>query len=204
MHIHDDEIVVETGKLKILLKVWKKHIFPGGLYITWALLSCLILLIRILSLYVDILKIHWLPFSSLIFPGVTGLSFSVTMLNATRNLFDIKDLVAMFTFTDPDDSDICDKGDILYRTLVPYITASFLWLVISVVAFVSSLVEVDISNITWINITLINIIKEILYSLYYSIVIAGLLNLWYLISTHLEDISIKVELELNKKKEKQQ
>lgn len=195
MPIHDDEIVVETGKLKILLKVWNKHIFPRGLYITWALLSGLILFIRLLSLRVDILKIHWLPFSSLIFPGVTGLSFSVTMLNATRNLFDIKDLVAMFTFTDPDDSDICDKGDVLYRTLAPYITASFLWLVISVVAFVSSLVEVDISKIT--NITWINIVKEILYSLYYSIVIAGLLNLWYLISTHLEDISRKVELELN-------
>ncbi len=190
MSEQSDEIRVEINQYKILKKVWKKHIFPMWLIVAWLLISLIIFLLRYSSFCVDFVHIQWLPFSSFIFPGVTGLSFSVTMLNATRNLFDINDLVAMFNFVDLDDSDINEKGDILYRTLAPYITASFLWLIISLIAFISSLVNVDFPNI----------IKEILYSIFYSMVIAGLLNLWYLVSVHLKDIFVKVELKINETK----
>ena len=178
---------VEISKYKILQKVWKKHIFPTWLYVTWGIISFTILILRISSYYVDFIHIQWLQFTSFIFPGVTGLSFSVTMLNATRNLFDINDLVAMFNFVDPNDSDINEKGDVLYRTLAPYITASFLWLIISIVAFVSSLISIDFPVV----------INEVLYALFSSLVIAGILNLWYLVSVHLDDISVKVSNELD-------
>ncbi|HEL1907486.1 TPA: hypothetical protein TX976_001455 [Streptococcus suis] len=182
----DPKSNVEKNQYKILRKVWKKHIFPTWLYVVWGLISITILLLRILSYYTDYVHIQWIGFTSFIFPGVTGLSFSVTMLNATRNLFDIKDLAAMFNYSNPSDSDINEKGDVLFRTLAPYITASFLWLAISIIAFVSSLISIDFPII----------LKEILYALFNSIVIAGLLNLWYLVSVHLADISVKVEIEL--------
>ncbi|HEP1547021.1 Uncharacterised protein [Streptococcus pyogenes] len=184
----DPKNAVEISKCKILQKVWKKHIFPTWLLVTWIIISFIILLLRISSYYCNHIHVQWLQFSNFIFPGVTGLSFSVTMLNATRNLFDLKDLVSMFNFFDPTDNDISEKGDILYRTLAPYITASFLWLVISIVAFVSSLINIDFPII----------INEILYALFNSLVVAGLLNLWYLVSVHLDDISIKVNTELEK------
>lgn len=200
MSIKNDEITVETGIIKILCKVWKKHIFPNGFYITWFMLSSLILLLSILSVHFDFIKISWLPFSSFIFPGVTGLSFSITMLSATRNLFSIEDLAAMFNFFDPEDNDISEKGDVFYRTLAPYITASLLWLLISMIALIGSIIDLDISKIS--GIPYLNIIQMVVLSFYYSMVIAGLLNLWYLISVHLEDVSIKVELELNGKRRK--
>ena len=189
----DPKSIVEISQYKILQKVWRKQIFPTWLYVIWGLISFVILLLRISSYYTEYIHVQWLGFSNFIFPGVTGLSFSVTMLNATRNLVDIKDLVAMFNFFDPNDSDINEKGDVLYRTLAPYITASFLWLVISIISFVSSLISIDFPVI----------LNEILYALFNSLVIAGLLNLWYLVSVHLADISVKVETELEKG-EKQQ
>lgn len=169
----------------------EENIFPNSLLVTWCLITGLIILLRVLSFCFDFIHLQWISFSIFIFPGVTGLSFSVTMLNATRNLFTIDELVAMFKYTDPEDKDINEEGDVLYRTLAPYIIASILWLVISMISFASSLITVEINVV----------IKEILYAIFNGIVVAGFLNLWYLISVHIEDISVKVEIELNKKKE---
>ncbi|HHT7650932.1 TPA: hypothetical protein ACT2EW_001625 [Streptococcus suis] len=137
----------------------------------------------------DYIHIQWIPLSSFIFPGVTGLSFSVTMLNATRSLFDTEALIAMFTYVDDKNKDATEEGDIFYRTLAPYITASILWLLISLIALISSLINIDMPVI----------IKELLYIIFIGIVVAGFLNLWYLISVHLKDISMKVGVELDKK-----
>ena len=122
---------------------------------------------------------------------MTGLSFAVTMLSATRNLFSTEDLVAMFNYCDSKDKDTLQKGDLFYRTIAPYITASFLWLVISIFALISSLIDISFPFI----------VKEILNLFFYSLVIAGLLNLWFLVTIHLDDISIKVNDELDKLEE---
>ncbi len=182
---------IETNQFKILKKVWKKQIFSKGLLITWVIITGVIALLRCVSYfkYANYIHIQWIPFSSFIFPGVTGLSFSITMLNATRNLFDTEELMAMFTYVDDENKDATEEGDIFYRTLAPYITASILWLLISLIAFISSLINIDMPVI----------IKELLYIIFIGIVVAGFLNLWYLISVHLKDISIKVGVELDKK-----
>ncbi|MBS6319329.1 MAG: hypothetical protein KH426_07140 [Streptococcus salivarius] len=191
-----DEVRIELNKFKIIHRVWNKNIFPKWLFILWGVLSVIILILRISDQNIDFINIKWLSFSSIIFPGVTGLSFSVTMLNATRNLFNTDDLVKMYQYVDPEDADNSEEGNLLYRTLAPYITAAFLWLIISLIALIGSLFEIDISKLP--HNTLVNFIKELLYSLYYSMIVAGLLNLWYLISIHLDDISMKVENKLNK------
>ena len=97
----------------------------------------------------------------------------------------------MFNYCDSKDKDMQQKGDLFYRTITPYITASFLWLVISIIALISSLIDI----------TFPFIVKEILNLIFYSLVIAGFLNLWFLITVHLDDISIKVNDELDKLEE---
>lgn len=186
---------IETNQFKIIKKVWKKQIFSKGLLITWGIITGVIALLRFFSYIKNVGYIHiqWIPLSSFIFPGVTGLSFSITMLNATRNLFDTEELMAIFTYVDDGDKDATEEGDVFYRTLAPYITASILWLSISLIAFISSLINIDMPVI----------IKELLYIIFIGIVVAGFLNLWYLISVHLQDISIKVGVELDKRGNKQ-
>lgn len=186
---------VEINKIKIVKKVWKKNIFPKKLLWTWIILSLILFLTRLLAIICGqcsgFIKIQPLQFSSFIFPGVTGLSFSITLLNATRNLYKTSDLVAMFNYVSDEnkDKDNTEKGDLFYRTLAPYITASFLWLVISILAFISSLIDINIDVY----------LKEVLFGIFASLVIAGLLNLWFLIGTHLSDIAAKVEIELSEK-----
>lgn len=182
---------VEINKFKIVSRVWKKQIFPKWLICSWVLISISIFILRLLSQNFSFIQIQWISFSSFIFPGVTGLSFAVTMLNATRNLFSTEDLVAMFNYCDSKDKDTLQKGDLFYRTITPYITASFLWLVISIFALISSLIDISFPFI----------VKEILNLFFYSLVIAGLLNLWFLVTVHLDDISIKVNDELDKLEE---
>ena len=173
---------VETNQMKIFKEVCNT-IFPRYLFLVWFFLSVLIFCLRVLAYFIPGLNLNIIPMSVFIFPGVTGLSFTITLLNATRNIFETKDLADIFSYTDSDNP---TEGYLYYRTIAPYLTASFIWLLVSLIALIGSMFYMQVHFI----------ILEVFYSLFYMLVIAGLLNLWFLVTTHLKDISNSLELEL--------
>lgn len=179
------QLEIELNHYKILKMVWKS-IYSKQTVIFWLILSLIYPIILVLSFFSDNIILIPINYLSFIFPGVTGLSFSVTLLNATRNLFDIESLKAIYLYTDDNNP---QKGFLFYRTIAPYIVSSYIWLLISLLALFSSIFTV----------TFPIILNGILQSLFFSLLIAGFISLWWLVSVHISDVTVEIQRLLNKK-----
>lgn len=181
--MESEKIDVEINHFKILKQV-SKHIYSKHIIFIWICLSLIYPFVSILSQNFTFITFHQMNFSNFIFPGVTGLSFSVTLLNATRNLFDTDSLKKIYLYVDGDNP---VKGYLYNRTIAPYIITSYIWLIISLLALFSSIFTINFPFF----------FNEILLTLFYSILIAGFISLWWLVSTHISDVSVEIERKIN-------
>lgn len=177
-----EQIDVELNHFRIIKQVYK-DIYSNTFIIIWISLSLVYPMVTLLANNFDCFIFHPINFSSFIFPGVTGLSFSITLLNATRNLFDADKMKLIYLYVDVDNP---VKGYLFNRTIAPYIITSYIWLIVSVVALFSSIFSIKFPTI----------LNEIL-SIFFSVLIAGFMSLWWLVSTHISDISAEIESKIN-------
>lgn len=180
----DNRIEIEINPFKVINKV-KSQMLSKNFWIVWAILVLIMTGFYLLSRKYSFIKMESFPLSDFLTPGITGLSFTLALITATTRLFSKDQLVDIYRYTDQDNP---EEGHLFYRTLAPYIWTSTIWLVVTIGALIA---KIFIFNFP-------PIIHDILKLTYSSIVLMGVMSLWSLLTTHVKDISLETEREVNK------
>lgn len=114
-------------------------------------------------------------------PGITGLSFTLALIAATTRVFNYNDLAAIFMYKGSNGEG--QVGKEYYDLIAPYYLSSLLWVLLSLLALLDMVFDL---NIFW-----IKFIAVILTA-------GGILSLWQLLYSHMQDVAEKAQDELDK------
>lgn len=179
------DIKIEINPLKIILKS-KFQMLSISLWCVWTILVLTIATLNTLSFKYDFIKVELFTIGDFLIPGITGLSFTLALFTATTRIFSKTQLVDIFLYVDEDNP---TKGHLFYRTIAPYIWTSSIWLIVSILALFSKIFIFDISLL----------FNEIFKIIFVSFVLMGMLSLWSLLITHIQDISLETEREVKER-----
>lgn len=178
-------IEIEINPFKVMYKV-KTAMLSKSFWIVWVILVGLMSLLYFLSFKYSFISISIFSLADFLIPGITGLSFTLALITATTRIFSKEQLVATYAYTDKDNP---SEGFLFYRIIAPYIWTSTVWLIITISALFTKIF----------NFNLPEIIHDILKIVFASIVLIGVMSLWSLLITHIKDITMETERELNNK-----
>lgn len=164
--------------INMFIIFWKtlRSLFKNALFWIWALLSMGVFLgIRLVGIQESF------HISVFLAPGITGLSFTLALIAATTRVFDYNDLAAIFMYKGSDGKAAIGKQ--YYDLIAPYYLSSLLWVLLSLLALLDMVFDL---NLFW-----IKFIAIILTA-------GGVLSLWQLLYSHLQDVAEKAQDEVDK------
>lgn len=185
--MNKNEIEIEVNPIKVLIKS-RRRVFSTTFWITWFLISLIIVFFFFLSIFKQSTVIYIKDFSisDFLAPSITGLSFTLALFVATTRIFSKENLVSLYMCT----NDNKEEGFLFYETIAPYIWSGLIWLTMAISSLMSKMFSFDIPIIT----------KNIIKLLFCLVALQGLMSLWYLLKTHIQDISLETERELKRKR----
>lgn len=175
---------IEINPFKVIWKV-KTKMLNKSFFIVWGILVVLVIGLYITAHYSSYVAVKLIHLEDFLIPGITGLSFTLALITATTRIFPKEQLVDIYSFTDDGKM---EKGHLFYRTIAPYIWTSTIWLLISIGALFSKMFSIKIPVF----------MHSLLEIFFISIVLMGVMSLWSLLITHIKDISLETEREINK------
>lgn len=180
----DDRIEIEINPFKIMNKV-KKEMLSKSFWCVWTALVLIMTFFYILSNKYNFIIMESFSLSDFLSPGITGLSFTLALITATTRIFSKDQLVDFYRYTDEDNP---EEGYLFYRTIAPYIWTSTVWLIVTIGALFAKTFVFNFPSV----------MHDILKLMYSSIVLMGVMSLWSLLTTHIKDITLETEREINK------
>lgn len=177
-------VEIEINPFKVMFKV-RTRMLSSNFWYVWSVLVGIMIVFYIFSSKYSFITVSYFSFADFLIPGITGLSFTLALITATTRIFSKEQLVYIYNYIDKDNP---YKGFLFYRTIAPYIWTSTIWLIITIGALFAKIF----------NFNLTPIINDILKLLFLSCVLIGIMSLWSLLITHIKDITLETERELNK------
>lgn len=180
----DNRIEIEINPFIVMSKV-KKEMLSKNFWYVWTILVVVMTIFYALSSMHSFVIMESFSLSDFLSPGITGLSFTLALITATTRIFSKEQLVDVYSYTDQDNP---EKGYLFYRTIAPYIWTSTIWLIVTIGALFAKLFIFNFPPL----------IHDILKLMYISIVLMGVMSLWSLLTTHIKDITLETEREINR------
>lgn len=180
----DKRVEIEINPFKVMYRVRTRMLNKSFWYV-WIVLVVIMSVLYSLSYKYSFVSISSFSLSDFLVPGITGLSFTLALITATTRIFSKEQLVSFYEYTDEDNP---YKGFLFYRTIAPYIWTSTVWLVITIGALFTKLFVFNLPQI----------LHDVLKITFASCVLIGIMSLWSLLITHIKDITLETEREINR------
>lgn len=148
-----------------------KGLFPPYLIIS----EILIVLFMLLGIKFDYLNLGFFNISDYLGFSITGLSFTLAIFVAVRNLFEVEELNVLANFKGEKDK---IEGQILYELLSPFSFTSMIFLITGLSSLIFPAISIEFSTDTW----------RLLVVLFISVFSLGLLSLFNLTNSVLNHI----------------
>lgn len=177
------ELSIETNIFKIIWKI-KRHLLRSKLLVVWVLIFISLLILNFTSNFTNLFSIKSLNISNFLSYGVTALSFTLAVLGAALRIFNEKEFTQIYL---QKNDKYREYGELYYLTLAPYIVTPTLWLLISLISLLSSVISINVPQS----------VSVVFKLLFISLVAIGLISSWNLLIIHIQDFSEKIQREIN-------
>lgn len=177
------ELSIETNIFKIIWKI-KHHLLRSKLLVIWLLIFITLLILNYTSNFTNLFSIKSINISNFLSYGITALSFTLAVLSAALRIFNDTEFTQLYL---QKNDKYKNYGELYYLTLAPYIVTPTLWLIISLISLVSSVLSINVPPT-------VSIVFKLLFI---SLVAIGLISSWNLFIIHIQDFSKKIQRRIN-------
>lgn len=165
--------IIWRGKKNLLTKL--SWIFLGVIIGGLIALTCL-----------QMIRFDGFSIASYLSICITGLSFSLALFVATKNLYPLEDLIKFYKFEDKDGK--MKKKEAYYQVFAPFLFTAFIWLILAIIIILTQYMIIALSDM----------IRNIFIVAFLSILLLGVIALFNLIANLVRVTNMYVKLEADR------